>query len=44
MDEGIIKKKGKEREKKKMYAGVECEYSLYLFHKKNIVRNSLYRL
>lgn len=44
MDEGIIKKKDLEREKKKLYAGVECENSLYLLSKKNFMRLSLYKL
>lgn len=44
MDEGIIKKKDKERERLKLYAGVECENSLYLFTKKNCYRLALYKL
>jgi len=44
MDEGIIKKKDKEREKRKLYSGVECEYSMYLFHKQNCYRLALYKL
>ena len=44
MDEGIIKKKDLEREKKRLYAGVECEFALYIFHKKGCFRLSLYKL
>jgi hypothetical protein len=44
MDEGIIKKKDKERERKKEYLGVDCENSLYVMKKENFFRKSLYML
>lgn len=44
MDEGIIKKKDKERERQLLYAGVESENSLYLFSKPNKFRLFLYRV
>lgn len=44
MDEGIIKKKDEAREKAKLYAGVECQLSLYLFSKKNPFRLNLYKV
>jgi hypothetical protein len=44
MDEGIIKKKDKEREKKKLYAGVACKMSLYMLSKKNGLRLLLYKI
>ncbi len=31
MDEGLIKKKDKEREARLMFLNVECEKSLYIF-------------
>lgn len=44
MDEGLIKKKDAEREKRLLYQGVFCENSLYLFPKRNPVRLFCYRV
>lgn len=44
MDEGIIKKKDAAREKARLYAGIECEFSLYLFKKQGCVRLMFYKL
>lgn len=44
MDEGIIKKKDPLREKARLFAGVECENSLYLLPKKHCLRLGLYKL
>jgi len=38
MDEGIIKKKDLEREKRLLYNGIACENSLYVLSKKNKIR------
>lgn len=44
MDEGLIKKKDKEREARLMFLGVECEKSLYFFTKQNKIRYYAYKL
>jgi hypothetical protein len=44
MDQGLIKKKDQVREAKLLYLGIECEMSLYMFHKKNPIRLFLYKL
>lgn len=44
MDEGIIKRKDKEREKANMFLGVQANKSLYLFSKMNPIRIYAYRL
>lgn len=44
MDEGLIKKKDKERERKLLYQGVHCVMSLYLFHKENTFRLICYKI
>ena len=44
MDEGLIRKKDKEREKRLLYHGVECENSLYIFNKKNPFRLMMYKI
>jgi hypothetical protein len=44
MDEGLIKKKDLEREKKLLYFGVECENSFYILSKKNPLRLFLYKM
>ena len=43
MDEGLIKKKDKEREKRLLYKDIHCENSLYLFSKKNPFRLFMYK-
>lgn len=44
MDQGLIKKKDPERERRKLYEGVESELSLYIFHKQNIFRLLCYKI
>ena len=44
MDEGLIKKKDKEREARLMFLGVECEKSLYFFTKQNKIMYYAYKL
>jgi hypothetical protein len=44
MDEGIIKRKDKEREKANMFLGVQANKSLYLFSKTNRIRIYAYKL
>lgn len=44
MDEGLIKKKDIEREKRLLYYGVECEKSFYILTKKNPIRLYAYKL
>lgn len=44
MDEGLIKKKDKEREARLMFLNVECEKSLYIFTKQNKIRQYAYKL
>lgn len=44
MDEGLIKKKDKQREARLMFLGVECEKSLYFFTKQNKIRYYAYKL
>ena len=44
LDEGLIKKKDPDREERLMYTGIDCENSLYLFHKKNKFRLFCYKL
>lgn len=44
LDEGLIKKKDPAREERLMYLGIDCENSLYLFHKKNKFRLFCYKL
>lgn len=44
MDEGLIKKKDKEREKRLLYQGVHCQKSLYVFDKRNPLRLFLYKV
>lgn len=44
MDEGLIKKKDKEREKRLLYSGITCDNALYVFHKMNPFRLFLYKV
>ena len=44
MDEGLIKKKDKEREARLLYWGVKCEAALYILRKKNPLRLFCYKL
>ncbi len=44
MDEGIIKKKDLEREKRLLYNGIACENSLYVLNKKNKIRLFAYKV
>lgn len=44
MDEGLIKKKDKEREKRLLYQGVLCENAMYIFNKKNPIRLFAYKV
>lgn len=44
MDQGLIKKKDPEREKRLEYLGIECERSLYIFSKTNTFRKFLYKV
>ena len=44
MDEGLIKKKDPEREKRLLYHGIDCEKSLYIFAKMNWFRLFMYKL
>lgn len=44
MDEGLIKKKDKEREKRLLYNGVHCENAMYVFNKKNPFRLLCYKI
>ena len=44
MDEGLIKKKDVERERRLLYKDIHCEKSLYLFSKKNPFRLFLYKI
>ena len=44
MDEGLIKKKDKEREQRLLYQGIKCEKSIYMFSKQNRFRLFCYKL
>lgn len=44
MDEGLIKKKDPEREKRLLYDGIHCERSFYIFKKTNLLRLFLYKV
>jgi len=44
MDEGLIKKKNPEREKRLLYEGIHAEMSLYIFRKQNPIRLFFYKL
>ena len=44
MDQGLIKKKDPERERRLEYLGVECEKSLYLFSKESKFRKLVYKI
>lgn len=44
MDEGLIKKKDPEREKRLMYYGIDCQKSIFIFDKSNFFRLFLYKV
>jgi hypothetical protein len=44
MDEGLIKKKDSAREARLMYNGIMCTNSIYIFHKKNLLRLLMYKI
>jgi len=44
LDIGVLKDKTNERKKMKMYEGVDCECSFYVFAKSNVVRTYCYNL
>ena len=44
LDIGLLKDKTDERKKRKMYEGVDCENSFYIFPKSNYLRTFCYNL
>lgn len=44
VNEGLMKNKNKDRIKNNMFAGIECENSLYVFSKQNWLRQKMYIL